>query len=75
MIEQKADASAVPTKTSDLENDSGFISNVYWEDISDKPDLQNYATMAYVDEKLDVEQQTVDSKIEFRAPLIRRWSI
>ena len=75
IIEQKADASAVPTKTSDLQNDSGFISNVYWDDIQDKPGLQNYATMAYVDERIEVAQQTVDNKIQFRAPLIRRWSI
>lgn len=75
MIEQKADGSSIPTKVSELENDEGFLTTVAWDDIQDKPDLQNYATMAYVDESIDVAQQIVDNKIEFRAPLIRRWSI
>ena len=34
----------VPTKTSDLNNDSGFITGVSWDDVSDKPSFATVAT-------------------------------
>ena len=34
----------VPTKTSDLNNDSGFITGVSWNDVSDKPTFATVAT-------------------------------
>ena len=34
----------VPTKTSDLNNDSGFITGVSWNDVSDKPSFATVAT-------------------------------
>jgi hypothetical protein len=35
---------SVPTKTSDLTNDSGFITGVTWNDVSNKPTLATVAT-------------------------------
>ena len=34
----------VPTKTSDLNNDSGFITGVAWNDVADKPSFATVAT-------------------------------
>ena len=34
----------VPTKTSDLNNDSGFITGVSWNDVADKPSFATVAT-------------------------------
>jgi len=34
----------VPTKTSDLNNDSGFITGVTWNDVADKPSFATVAT-------------------------------
>ena len=34
----------VPTKTSDLNNDSGFITGVSWDDVTDKPSFATVAT-------------------------------
>lgn len=31
--------SELPTRTSELENDSGYMANVYWDDISDRPNV------------------------------------
>lgn len=75
MIEQKADGSSIPTKVSELENDEGFLTTVAWTDIPGRPDMENYATLAYVGEEVHEAMGTVDGKIEDRAPLIRRWSI
>ena len=36
-ISNKADKSQIPTKTSDLTNNSGFITSVGWSDINNKP--------------------------------------
>ena len=45
-----ARTSAIPTKVSQLTNDSGFISGVAWVDIKDKPTLATVATTgAYSD--------------------------
>ena len=35
---------SVPTKTSDLNNDSGFITGVAWNDVADKPSFATVAT-------------------------------
>ena len=37
LTNNKADKSAIPTKTSQLTNDSGFITKVSWDDVSNKP--------------------------------------
>ena len=34
----------VPTKTSQLENDSGFITGVTWNEVTGKPSFSNVAT-------------------------------
>ena len=35
---------SVPTKTSDLTNDSGYITGVSWNDVSNKPSFATVAT-------------------------------
>ena len=40
----------VPTKTSDLNNDSGFITGVSWNDVSDKPTFAAVATSGSYDD-------------------------
>jgi hypothetical protein len=47
----KTEIPTVPTKTSELENDSGFISEVPEEYAkkTDIPDISNFATEEYVD--------------------------
>ena len=40
----------VPTKTSDLNNDSGFITGVSWNDVSDKPTFATVATSGSYDD-------------------------
>ena len=40
----------VPTKTSDLNNDSGFITGVSWNDVSDKPSFATVATSGSYDD-------------------------
>ena len=37
LTNNKADKSAIPTKVSQLTNDSGFITKVSWDDVSNKP--------------------------------------
>ncbi len=39
-----AKASNIPTKVSDLTNDSGFITGVAWDDVTDKPTFATVAT-------------------------------
>ena len=43
----------VPTKTSDLNNDSGFITGVSWNDVSDKPTFATVATSGSYDDLSD----------------------
>ena len=38
------DTPTIPTKTSDLTNDSGFITGVTWNDVSNKPTLAAVST-------------------------------
>ena len=40
----------VPTKTSDLNNDSGFITGVSWNDVADKPTFATVATSGSYDD-------------------------
>ena len=40
----------VPTKTSDLTNDSGYITGVSWNDVSDKPTFATVATSGSYDD-------------------------
>ena len=46
-ISEKANAADIPTKTSQLENDSGYL--------TEHQSLENYATKAYVDERIPEE--------------------
>ena len=46
-ISEKANAADIPTKTSQLENDSGYL--------TEHQSLENYATKAYVDEHVPAE--------------------
>lgn len=38
------DKPTIPTKTSELQNDSGFITGVTWNDVTEKPTFANVAT-------------------------------
>ena len=46
-ISEKANAADIPTKTSDLTNDSGYL--------TEHQSLENYATKTYVDERIPAE--------------------
>lgn len=48
-----ANAIVVPTKTSDLENDSGYITGVSWGDIDNKPTFSAVATTGDYDDLSD----------------------
>lgn len=43
-LASKADSSSVPTKVSDLTNDSGFITGVAWNEVTSKPTFATVAT-------------------------------
>lgn len=47
------DKPTIPTKTSDLQNDSGFITGVDWDDIADKPSFADVATTGDYDDLLN----------------------
>ena len=53
----------VPTKTSDLNNDSGFITGVSWNDVSDKPTIPtvNNATLTIKKNGTTVDTFTANS--------------
>ena len=36
-LSEKLDVASIPTKVSDLENDAGYLSNISWNNIDDKP--------------------------------------
>ena len=48
-----ANAIVVPTKTSDLVNDSGYITGVSWSEVTDKPTFATVATSGDYDDLLD----------------------
>ena len=43
----------VPTKTSDLQNDSGFITGVTWNDVTNKPNFATVATSGSYNDLID----------------------
>jgi hypothetical protein len=43
VVSDITDFPTIPTKTSELTNDSGYITNVTWEDVIDKPELSQVA--------------------------------
>ena len=43
----------IPTKTSDLTNDSGYITGVAWNDVTDKPTFATVATTGDYDDLID----------------------
>ena len=47
------DKPTIPTKTSDLDNDSGFITGVAWDDVTDKPTFATVATSGDYDDLLN----------------------
>ena len=48
-----ANSIVVPTKTSDLENDSGFITGVSWSEVTGKPTFSTVATTGDYDDLTD----------------------
>ena len=47
------DKPTIPTKTSDLTNDSGYITGVSWNDVSNKPTFATVATTGDYDDLID----------------------
>ena len=62
-LNDKADISSVPTKTSDLDNDSGFITK-------NVDDLTNYPTNNSVNAALGGKQNIIDSNNKLSADLV-----
>lgn len=71
----KASKSDVPTKTSQLTNDAGFISSVSWNSITDRPNVEGLATTEYVDSQVNSVQSSISTMVEGKSPIIRRWTI
>ena len=62
-LSTKADTSSVPTKVSDLQNDSGFITGASWSDVTSKPfsTVGNGLTVTSDTVAADIRTVTVDS--------------
>lgn len=71
----KADKSEVPTKTSQLDNDSMFLSEVSWDIIQNRPNIEGLATTEYVDSQVNSIQESISTMVESKSPVIRRWTI
>lgn len=71
----KASKSEVPTRTSQLENDSMFLSEVSWDIISDRPNIEGMASTEYVDGQVNSVQESISTMVESKSPVIRRWTI
>ena len=71
----KADKSSVPTKTSQLTNDSMFLSEVSWDIISNRPNIEGLASTEYVDNQVNSVQESISTMVESKSPVIRRWTI
>lgn len=71
----KADKSSVPTKTSQLTNDSLFLSEVSWDIISNRPNIEGMASTEYVDRQVNSVQESISTMVESKSPVIRRWTI
>lgn len=53
-----ATKSELPTKTSDLTNDSGFLTSVYWNDVQQKPDLVTESQLNSLRNQISNDLQT-----------------
>lgn len=71
----KANKSDVPTKTSQLTNDSMFLSEVSWDIIQNRPNVEGLATTEYVDSQVNSVQSSISTMVESKSPVIRRWTI
>lgn len=71
----KADISSVPTKTSQLENDAMFLSEVSWDIIANRPNIEGMASTEYVDNQVNSVQESISTMVESKSPVIRRWTI
>lgn len=71
----KASKSDVPTKTSQLTNDSMFLSEVSWDIIQNRPNVEGLATTEYVDSQVNSVQSSISTMVESKSPVIRRWTI
>ena len=71
----KANKSEVPTKTSQLTNDAGFISSVSWNEITDRPNIEGMASTEYVDNQVNSAKESISTMVEGKSPIIRRWTI
>ena len=71
----KADKSSVPTRTSQLENDAMFLSEVSWDIIADRPNIEGMASTEYVDNQVSSVQSSISTMVESKSPVIRRWTI
>ena len=71
----KADKSEVPTKTSQLTNDSMFLSEVSWDIIQNRPNIEGMASTEYVDSQVNSVQSSISTMVEGKSPIIRRWTI
>ena len=71
----KASKSEVPTKTSQLTNDSMFLSEVSWDIIQNKPNIEGLASTDYVDSQVNSIQESISTMVESKSPVIRRWTI
>lgn len=71
----KADISSVPTKTSQLTNDSMFLSEVSWDIIQNRPNIEGLASTEYVDSQVNSAKESISTMVESKSPVIRRWTI
>lgn len=71
----KASKSEVPTKTSQLENDSMFLSEVSWDIIQNRPNIEGMASTEYVDSQVNSAKESISTMVEGKSPVIRRWTI
>ena len=71
----KADKSEVPTKTSQLTNDAMFLSEVSWDIIQNRPNIEGMASTEYVDSQVNSVQSSISTMVEGKSPIIRRWTI
>ena len=71
----KADTSSVPTRTSQLENDEGFLSEVSWDIIANRPSIEGMASTEYVDNQVSSVQSSISEMVESKSHVIRRWTI
>ena len=57
------DKPTIPTKTSDLQNDSGFINGVAWDDVKNKPTFATVATSGSYNDLTDKPYIIPSSKV------------